>query len=57
MTDKELLYVQDALGHGQHFQAECCNASQQLQDGELKNFARQLEQQNQTVFQNLYQLL
>ena len=38
MTDKELLYVQDALGHEQHFQTQCCNAAQQLQDGELKSF-------------------
>lgn len=57
MTDKELLYVQDALGHEQHFQTQCCNASQQLRDGELKSFARQLEQQHHTIFQNLYQLL
>ena len=56
MTDKELLYVQDALGHEQHFQTQCCNAAQQLQDGELKSFARQLEQQH-TILQNLYQLL
>ncbi|MED9970531.1 MAG: hypothetical protein UFA98_11120 [Ruminococcus sp.] len=57
MTDKELLYVQDALGHEQYFQTQCRNASEKLCDGELKSFAQQLEQQHKTVFNNLYNLL
>ena len=36
MTEKELLYVQDVLGHEKHFRTECRNAAEQLQDGELK---------------------
>ena len=57
MTDKELLYVQDALGHEQYFQTQCCEAANQLQDAELRSFAQQLEQQHKNVFQNLYNLL
>ncbi len=57
MTDKELLYVQDALGHEQYFQTQCRDASEKLCDGELKSFAQQLEQQHKTVFENLYNLL
>lgn len=57
MTDKELLYVQDALGHEQYFQTQCREAAKQLQDAELRSFAQQLEQQHKNVFQNLYNLL
>lgn len=57
MTDKELLYVQDALGHEQYFQTQCREAANQLQDAELRSFAQQLEQQHENVFQNLYNLL
>lgn len=57
MTDKELLYVQDALGHEQYFQTQCREAANQLQDAELRSFAKQLEQQHKNVFQNLYNLL
>ena len=57
MTDKELLYVQDALGHEQYFQTQCREAANQLQDAELRSFAQQLEQQHKNVFQNLYNLL
>lgn len=57
MTEKELLYVEDALGHEQHFQAECQNAANQLQDTDLKNFSRELEKQHRTIFQSFYDLL
>ena len=57
MTDKELLYVQDALGHEQYFQTQCREAANQLQDAELRSFAQQLEQQHKNVFHNLYNLL
>ena len=57
MTEKELLYVQDALGHEQYFQTQCREAANQLQDAELRSFAQQLEQQHKNVFQNLYNLL
>lgn len=57
MTEKELLYVEDALGHEQHFQTQCQNASEQLQDAELKRFSRELEQKHRTMFQSFYDLL
>jgi len=30
MTSKELLYVEDALGHEQYFQTQCHNAASQI---------------------------
>ena len=57
MTEKELLYVQAVLGHEKHFQTECRNVAEQLQDGELKSFARELEQKHSEMFQSFYGLL
>ncbi|MBQ1437573.1 MAG: hypothetical protein II125_02385 [Ruminococcus sp.] len=57
MTSKELMYVEDALGHEQYFQTQCRETANQIQDGELRSFAQQLEQQHRNIFQNLYSLL
>ncbi|MBQ7505499.1 MAG: hypothetical protein IJT79_09350 [Ruminococcus sp.] len=57
MTTKELLYVEDALGHEQYFQTQCEQTAQQIQDGELKNLAQQMQQKHQQIFNNFYSLL
>ena len=57
MTNKELLYVEDALGHEQYFHTKCCEAINQLQDNELRSFVQQLEQSHRTMFQNFDGLL
>lgn len=57
MTEKELLYVQDVLGHEQHFQNECRDLAERLQDGELKSFAREMEQKHGEMFRSFYGLL
>ena len=57
MTEKELLYVQDVLGHEQHLQNECRDLAERLQDGELKSFAREMEQKHGEMFRSFYGLL
>ncbi len=57
MTSKELLYVEDALGHEQYIQTQCREAASHIQDGELRAFAQELEQLHKTIFQNFYNLL
>jgi len=57
MTEKELLYVEDALGHEQYFQTQCQDAAGRLQDADLKQFTKQMEQQHRTIFQSFYDLL
>ncbi len=57
MTEKELLYVEDALGHEQMFQTQCQNTGSQLQDENLRSFSRELEQKHRTIFQSFYDLL
>lgn len=57
MTDKELLYIEDALGHEQVFQTHCKETAQKISDMELKNHVEQLSQKHQRIFQNFYGLL
>ena len=57
MTSKELLYVEDALGHEKHFQAKCQETAGQLQDAQLKAMVQQMAGRHQTIFQRFYDLL
>jgi hypothetical protein len=57
MTEKELLYVEDALGHEQYFQTQCQDAAGRLQDAGLKQFTQELEQKHRNIFQSFYDLL
>lgn len=57
MTGKELLYVEDALGHEQYMGAQCCNTAQQLQDSELKDLAENLGNEHNAIFKSFYNLI
>ena len=57
MTTKELLYVEDALGHEKYLQTKCQETASQLQDSDLKAYVEQLAQKHQQIFQSLYGLL
>ena len=57
MTSKELLYVEDALGHEQFFQTKCQETVSQLQDECLKNCVQQMAHQHEQIFSSLYGLL
>ena len=51
MTSKELLYLEDALGHEKYFQSKCKETASQLQDIELKTCIEQMAQKHQQIFQ------
>ena len=57
MTSKELLYIEDALGHEQYFQAKCQETASQLQDADLRTCVQQMAQKHQQIFQSFYGLL
>lgn len=57
MTTKELLYIEDALGHETYFQTQCQQTAQQLQDAELKSCVQDLAQKHQQIFRSFYGLL
>ncbi len=57
MTTKELLYIEDALGHEKYFQTRCKETASQLQDPELRNQVESLSQRHSQIFKNFYGLL
>ena len=57
MTTKELLYVEDALGHAQYFLTQCKETAAQIQDAELKECIEQMHRKHQQIFQSFYGLL
>lgn len=57
MTSKELMYIEDALGHEQYFQTQCKQTASQLQDQQLKACVEQMATKHQKIFQDFYGLL
>ena len=57
MTSKELLYVEDALGHEQYFQTKCSEIASNIQDAELKNTVQTMQGKHQQIFNSFLNLL
>ena len=57
MSPKELLYIEDALGHEKQLKDSCANFASLLQDAQLKNFVQDLCSKHQTNFDKFYGLL
>ena len=57
MTEKELLYVQDALGHEQYFQTQCRETSEKIKDPELKRCIEYMASKHREIFNSFYGLL
>lgn len=57
MTSKELLYIEDALGHEKYFLSKYKETAAQIQDTDLKNCVEQLAQNHSRIFRSFYSLL
>ena len=57
MTPKELLYIEDALGHTKFLMTQCNLAVNQLTDPALKQQVQQLVNSNQKLFTQFYNLV
>ena len=57
MTSKELLYVEDALGHEQFMQKCSKDSSNQIQDPNLASYLKELNQVHLNLFNKFYGLL
>ncbi len=57
MTSKELLYVEDALGHETFLKSCACTTSEQLQDENLKKYMKELEQEHTETLNKFLNLL
>ncbi len=57
MSPKELLYIEDTLGHARFMQQKCKETVSELQDAELKNCVEQLAAKNAELFSRFYRLV
>ena len=57
MSPKELMYIEDTLGHQAQIKTTCTDSATQLQDAELKSFVTELAQKHGESFGRFYSLL
>ncbi|MBQ3919902.1 MAG: hypothetical protein II695_09520 [Oscillospiraceae bacterium] len=57
MTDKELLYIEDVLGHEKFIWQMCHDAQQRVQDERLKSTIHDCERRHAELFSRFYGLL
>jgi hypothetical protein len=57
MSPKELLYIEDALGHTQFLVKQCEDAAAKLSDPALRARAQQLAGINRDLFTKFYDLV
>ena len=57
MTGKELLYIEDSLGHAKFMMTQAQNAASTLLDPALKQQAQQLVNENQKLFTQFLDLI
>ncbi len=57
MTQKELLYMEDAYGHEQNLETICENFSTMVEDKELKTFLTKLAKKNKALGEKLMHVL
>lgn len=57
MTSKELLYVEDALGHEKFMQSSSKITANQLSDPGLSAYLKELEQTHTQLYNNFLNLL
>lgn len=57
MSPKELLYVEDALGHCQQIKKLCADSANSVTDPELKNLISSVAQKHAECFNRFYGLL
>ena len=57
MSPKELLYIEDALGHIEFLMTQCKTATNQLSDAALRSQAQTLYDGHKKLFDQFYSLI
>lgn len=57
MSPKELLYIEDALGHEKFLKTQCLEVASKIQDNDLKQCIEQIITKHEELFQQFYSLL
>ena len=57
MTGKELMYIEDALGHEQYFLTKCCELQNELSSSDLRNTVSELQKQHNQLYNGFLEQL
>ena len=57
MSPKELLYIEDTLGHEKQIKVTCQESAKNLEDAELGNFVNTIASKHTECFNKFYGLL
>ena len=57
MSPKELLYIEDALGHEKQIKMTCQDSMNKLEDKELSNFVSSIAEKHTACFNKFYGLV
>ena len=57
MSPKELLYIEDALGHEKQIKATCQDSATQLEDKALATFVQSVAERHTACFNKFYGLV
>ncbi len=57
MSEKELLYVEDALGHLEYFKRHLCMNKECLSETKEINLLKKIEKNTDSLYQKFYDLL
>ncbi len=57
MSPKELLYIEDALGHTTFLEKQCRETAEKLQDTNLKNYVLGIATKHKQTFDEFYKLV
>jgi hypothetical protein len=57
MSDKELLYIEDALNQSLLMHNKCKNYSNMMQDRELKAYCKELETRAEDIYLRIFKVL
>ncbi len=57
MSPKELLYIEDALGHEKQIKATCVQSAEFIQDKQLKQLVSEIGAKHANSFSDIYKLL
>lgn len=57
MTSKELLYIEDALGHERYYKSQCIGCCSELEDSDLRELVNDLADRHSELFNGFYHLL
>ncbi len=57
MSPKELLYIEDTLGHEKQIKCTCTDSACNLEDEALKSFVTEIGEKHADCFNKFYRLL